>query len=194
MTINTINLSTPFLIGTPNSRVSPEWIRLLATLFSNTSTGTSVSSDVEVFSYTQRTPINISYRLGEIEAQQLRRPPIQPPVSDALVEPLRQRTVSSSNNVLVLDDVTTNATVYPLFANGSSGHRIVKSSSSQWTFNPSTGLMTAAQIVAVGAFGCNGKSAQLPFALGGAATDLATVITLANNLRTMAINNGIGKN
>lgn len=41
-------------------------------------------------------------------------------------------------------------------------------------------------------FGCNGKSAQSAYALGGAATDLASVITLANNLRTMAINNGTG--
>jgi hypothetical protein len=43
-----------------------------------------------------------------------------------------------------------------------------------------------------GAFGCNGKTAQTSFALGAAATDLASVITLANNLRTMSINNGMG--
>lgn len=41
-------------------------------------------------------------------------------------------------------------------------------------------------------FGCNGKAPQAAFALGAAATDLPTVITLANNLRTMSINNGIG--
>ena len=45
---------------------------------------------------------------------------------------------------------------------------------------------------AFGAFGCNAKAAQTPYALGAAATDLATVIALANNLRTMAINNGMG--
>lgn len=43
-----------------------------------------------------------------------------------------------------------------------------------------------------GGFGCNTKAAQSAFALGVAATDLPTVITLANNLRTMAINNGMG--
>lgn len=42
------------------------------------------------------------------------------------------------------------------------------------------------------AFGCNGAAPQTAFALGGAAVDLPTVIALANNLRTMAINNGIG--
>lgn len=41
-------------------------------------------------------------------------------------------------------------------------------------------------------FGCNGASAQGAYSLGGAATDLPTVITLANNLRAMAIANGEG--
>lgn len=61
---------------------------------------------------------------------------------------------------------------------------------------PNTGAFTAittttsAQIGT--GFGCNGKTPQTAFALGAAATDLPTVITLANNLRTMSINNGIG--
>lgn len=42
------------------------------------------------------------------------------------------------------------------------------------------------------AFACNGKAVQTAFALPAAATDLATVITLANALRTALINNGIG--
>lgn len=41
------------------------------------------------------------------------------------------------------------------------------------------------------AFGCNGKTAQTSAAVGAAATDLASVITLANNIRTALINNGI---
>lgn len=45
---------------------------------------------------------------------------------------------------------------------------------------------------AIQKFGCNGKAAQASFALGAAATDLASVIALANNLRTMSINNGTG--
>lgn len=42
------------------------------------------------------------------------------------------------------------------------------------------------------AFGCNGAAPQGAYALGAAAVDLPTVIALANNLRTMAINNGMG--
>lgn len=43
-----------------------------------------------------------------------------------------------------------------------------------------------------GAFGCNGKAAQTSVALGFAAGDLPTVITLANNMRAALIANGIG--
>lgn len=42
-----------------------------------------------------------------------------------------------------------------------------------------------------GAFGCNGANPQGPYALGGAATDLATTTALANKLRAMAIANGM---
>lgn len=49
-------------------------------------------------------------------------------------------------------------------------------------------------LVVVAGFGCNGKTAQTAYALGAAATDLASVIILANNLRTMSINNGTGQN
>lgn len=42
-------------------------------------------------------------------------------------------------------------------------------------------------------FGCNGQPPRAALALGAAATDLASVITLANNIRTALINNGIGK-
>jgi hypothetical protein len=41
-------------------------------------------------------------------------------------------------------------------------------------------------------FGCNGKAPQGSAALGAAATDLPTVIALANNMRTALIANGIG--
>jgi len=46
----------------------------------------------------------------------------------------------------------------------------------------------------LGGFGCNGISAQPAFSVGGVATDLPTVITLANNMRSALINNGIAKN
>jgi hypothetical protein len=53
-------------------------------------------------------------------------------------------------------------------------------------------LQYSGGLVVTDGFGCNGKTAQTAYSLGAAATDLASVITLANNLRTMAINNGIG--
>lgn len=56
----------------------------------------------------------------------------------------------------------------------------------------STAVSMPGTLTPVGGFGCNGKAAQTAFALGAAAVDLPTVIVLANNLRTMAINNGIG--
>lgn len=55
-------------------------------------------------------------------------------------------------------------------------------------------LLNAAGAAINAGFGCNTKAAQTPYTLGAAATDLASVITLANNLRTMSINNGIGQN
>jgi hypothetical protein len=47
-------------------------------------------------------------------------------------------------------------------------------------------------LVVVAGFGCNGKPSQPAYALGAAATDLASVLVLANNLRTMSINIGTG--
>ena len=55
-----------------------------------------------------------------------------------------------------------------------------------------SGAVTALSVTASSGFGCNGRTAQAAYSLGAAATDLASVITLANNLRAMAINNGIG--
>lgn len=43
-----------------------------------------------------------------------------------------------------------------------------------------------------GGFGCNGKAPQGSYSLGAPATNLATVIALANNIRQALINNGIG--
>lgn len=47
-------------------------------------------------------------------------------------------------------------------------------------------------LVITDGFGCNGKTAQPSYSLGAAATDLTSVIALANNLRAMSINNGTG--
>lgn len=56
----------------------------------------------------------------------------------------------------------------------------------------SSGAILGETLQAGTGFGCNGKAPQSAYSLGAAATDLATVITLANNIRTMSINNGTG--
>jgi hypothetical protein len=59
-------------------------------------------------------------------------------------------------------------------------------------FSVSTaGTITSGTSTITGAFGCNSKAAQTAYAVGAASTDLATVITLANNLRLALIANGI---
>lgn len=56
------------------------------------------------------------------------------------------------------------------------------------------GRLSVSDYLAVtGAFGANGATPRTKHTLGAAATDLASVIALANNLRTMAINNGMGQ-
>lgn len=47
-------------------------------------------------------------------------------------------------------------------------------------------------LTVTGKFGCNGSTAKAAAALGAAATDPATTMALANNIRTALINNGIG--
>lgn len=55
----------------------------------------------------------------------------------------------------------------------------------------STGLDITGATVTTTGFGCNGKTAQTAYASGGAATDAATTQTLANNIRSALIANGI---
>jgi len=53
-------------------------------------------------------------------------------------------------------------------------------------------IVTNTGVTILNGFGCNGKALQTSYALGAAAVDLATVLVLANNVRTALINNGIG--
>jgi hypothetical protein len=57
---------------------------------------------------------------------------------------------------------------------------------------PSYELDVNGDIRAVSKFGCNGQTPQSSYSLGGAASDLTSVVALANNIRTALINNGIG--
>jgi len=48
-------------------------------------------------------------------------------------------------------------------------------------------------VTTTGKLGVNGKEAQPPYTLGPAATDLASTVTLVNNIRAALIANGIGQ-
>lgn len=176
--VNTINFNTPFLQGVPNSRVAPEWIRLLGAIVSTVvQQQTDLGSDLSDYTYTLRTTENLPSWFPK----------------DSLFGQSKSNTASASTLVQVNDEVTTNQTMLPLFCYGTNAQLGIKSSSTNWTYNPSTGTMTSAILVSVGAFGCNGATPQTSLSLGAVASDLGTVIALANKLRTMAINNGIGK-
>ena len=52
-------------------------------------------------------------------------------------------TANIANFISISDDTSTNATRYPIFANGTSGAVVEQVSSTKLTFNPSTGLLTS---------------------------------------------------
>lgn len=54
--------------------------------------------------------------------------------------------VTNAQNVLVADDTTTNATVYPTWVTANSGNLPVKVSSTKISFNPSTGILSTVGI------------------------------------------------
>ena len=56
-------------------------------------------------------------------------------------------TATNATNVAVTDDTTTNSTFYPAFVSNSSGNRGIAVSSTKLKFNPSTGALTANQLV-----------------------------------------------
>lgn len=72
------------------------------------------------------------------------------------------------------------------------GDIVLKTGSAERARASSTGLGVTGALSSSGAFGCNGKTAQASAALGAAATDLASAITLVNNIRQTLIANGIG--
>ena len=56
----------------------------------------------------------------------------------------------------------------------------------------SSGGTLSGNLVVTGNFGCNGQSAQGAYSLGAAATDLPSVVALANSIRSALIAVGIG--
>lgn len=84
-------------------------------------------------------------------------------------------------------NVTTAAGDYATFRGYASG--ITRCTNYSFINNPFSVTSTDASII--GAFGCNGKSPQSSYTVSAASTDLASVITLCNQLRAALIANGI---
>jgi hypothetical protein len=58
---------------------------------------------------------------------------------------------TNATNVGIVDDTTTNATVYPVWSNGTTGNQPLETSSTKFNFNPSTGRLTATSFGGSGA-------------------------------------------
>lgn len=144
--VNTINFNTPFLQGVPNSRISPEWIRLFAAIVTIIDLPDSSPSDGAVRGMIR----NLQLMVEQLDAQSQRRQSL-PALLQSDTQVVQRQTAPSANSVAVMDDVTTNLTMYPLWSNGTAGQRAPRTSSTAWTFNPSTGQMTATILAATGA-------------------------------------------
>jgi hypothetical protein len=106
--------------------------------------------------------------------------------------------------VAVKDDTDTDAVVYPTWVKATVGNVLQYTSSSRLSFNPSTGRLSATAFAGSGAGLTGFTSDQIVGALGylpvepegtplaPPATDLPTVIDLANSIRAVLISCGIG--
>lgn len=211
--LNTINFSTPFLIGVPNSRISPEWIRTLGNIIATVNQNQVTTSDeFQTLIATSRTPANYSQMLDALQAAQqintnlksiVRQLQIKFDELDAQM-PRGRTAASSSVRINISDDTSSNVTLYPAMSTGLNGAQALRTSSSKWTYNPSTGALTATQLVATNGFGCNGASPQTAVSSGGAlaaygagangfdtAAHAQALYTMVVQIRAALVSNGI---
>jgi hypothetical protein len=78
-------------------------------------------------------------------------------------------TATNANNVAIVDDVSTATSVYPVWANSTSGNQALETSSTKLSFVPSTGALTATSLTptnAVGvAYGGTGATSTTAYAV-----------------------------
>lgn len=67
----------------------------------------------------------------------------------------------AATQVVIVDDTTTNATVYPTWVTAATGNLPEKVSSTKLSFNPSTGVLSVTSIAVAGAIAFNAASANL---------------------------------
>lgn len=139
-----INAATPLLLGVPNSQINPPWIRLFEAIINAVGAPNSIVADeFQTYVLTARSP--------ETELQALRR---KVKILENEVQfyrtASRSLVAAKSQKSVILDDVTTNADEFPVWVDGSSAARALKTSSTKWKFNPSTGLLTSTQFAISG--------------------------------------------
>lgn len=103
-------------------------------------------------------------------------------------------TSTTANAEILITTTNTNTDIYAssssgisktvgLHANGGAGATIAFDAA---------GAVVSGYLSVTGTFACNGASPQGSYPLAPAATDLPTALTLLNQIRQMAVNNGIG--
>jgi hypothetical protein len=87
---------------------------------------------------------------------------------------------TNATNVGIVDDTTTATTVYPVWSNGTSGNQALETSSTKFSFVPSTGVLSATSFSGAGT-GLTGTASGL--SIGGnaaTATSVSGTIAVAN--------------
>jgi hypothetical protein len=102
-------------------------------------------------------------------------------------------TATNATNVGIVDDTTTNATVYPVWSNGTTGNQPLETSSTKFSFNPSTGVLSATGFAGAGT-GLTGTASSLSIG-GNAATatsagSVTNALTAGTGLTATATYNG----
>jgi hypothetical protein len=96
---------------------------------------------------------------------------------------------TNATNVGIVDDTTTATTVYPVWANSTSGNQALETSSTKLSFVPSTGVLTATSFAGAGT-GLTGTASSL--SIGGTATT-ATTANATNTSNNFQMNSlGVG--
>jgi hypothetical protein len=96
---------------------------------------------------------------------------------------------TNATNVAIVDDTTTATTVYPVWANNTSGNQALETSSTKLSFVPSTGVLTATSFAGAGT-GLTGTASSL--SIGGTATT-ATTANATNTSNNFQMNSlGVG--
>lgn len=164
-----INASTPLLLGVQNSQINPVWIRLFQAIVSAIGAPNSIiADDFQTLVFTSRSPESFIAALDD-EVNNLQN------VLSYYRTASRALVAAESETSVILDDVTTNSEEFPIWSGSNTAGQPLHTSSTKWTFNPSTGRITTTQYaisggtavqVGTGMYGVSGTSVL--FAVNGA--------------------------